>query len=645
MSVISGFYPFKTWLCPKTVNHSLLNSFPHPGHLEGKIWSGTDLALGHRDLPFTPQLESEAQPLWLELHDLVITADARLDNRDELVDKLSLQRPGSAQKDLSDGVLILKSFLKWGEQCPKHLLGDFVFAIWNNRTKELFAARDHFGIRPFYYHCSIHFFSFCNELKGLVNLPHVKTILNDYAVADFLTGNYEDCENTIHPNIKRLPPAHSLWLKDTTVRVKRYWRLEKQEPLILAKDSDYADALREQIYQATACRLRTSFPVGVMLSGGLDSSALTSITNQISHQKNVAFSTYSYVLPTDHDGDQTDEKKFIEILLQNTGSGHHYVTAPKQNGSVYSDEYFDILGEPLRDPFYFIQKSIYEKAEQNNVRVLLTGIGGDMTASFSGRNCLASLALQLQLRKVYDLLHLRRSISEEEIPMLIRRQIIAKLLPKSLHLVYRSLFRKSIPHPIMQYAVNSSLAKRVHLQHRLKRLKHIEAKQNALNHQRQIQYSVTSGHLSAFMEHRHTTAASFGISVNHPYFDMRVVKFCMSLPHEQFIKDGWYRSVFRRAITDIVPKEITHRFDKQPFVPDYDQRIIRNEAVIRNILYNNNMLVSKYLNRDIIIDHLNLLCSTSNNLDWHPSTISLLGHGVSLAAFLHWFNIEKCDQT
>lgn len=644
MSVISGFLAFKTSLCPKQANNLLLNSFPHPVHFEGRIWTGPDICLGHRKLPTTPQSTTSVQPIWLASHDLVITADARLDNRNELENKLSLQQSRSERLTFSDSFLILKSFLQWGEQCTEHLLGDFVFAIWNNRSKELFAARDHLGIRPFYYHYSSRFFTFCNEMKGLLELPHVKMSLDDCAVADFLTGNYEDCENTIYQSIKRLPPAHSLWLKNTTLNVRRYWRLSKQEPLHLTKDTDYSDALRELIHQAIDCRLRTAFPAGVMLSGGLDSSALTAIATHVCHEHNIPFSTYSYVLPKDYDGDQTDERKFIDILLQKTGNDHNYVMGSQQNPLMFSDKYFEILSEPLRDPFYFIQDSIYGKAKQNNVRVLLTGIGGDMTASFSGRNCLAHLTTKLKLRNIYNLLQLRQSISGEQIPKLIRQQIIAKLLPPSIYSACRLLIKGRSFGLKKQYAISSFLSKKTHLQLRLRNLRQIETMQNSLDHQQQILFAVTSGHLAAFMEHRHATAAAFGISVNHPYFDIRIVKFCMSLPHEQFIKDGWYRSIFRRAIKDIVPTETTYRSDKQPFIPDYAQRIVQNRSLIENILCKNAHVTTRYLDINEISKHLNYLCSTTENIDWHPSTISLLGHGVSLAAFLHWHNARNTDQ-
>jgi len=636
MSVISGFIPGRIILCPKTVNLSLLNSFPHPDHLDCKIWTdGFGVGLGYRELPITQHSLSALQP-FSQQSPFIISADARLDNRDELLAKLSISCPKSDQDNIADSCIILKAFIKWGEDCTNHLLGDFAFAIWNNQTKELFAARDHLGIRPFFYHKSDNFFAFCSDIKGLLQLPQVLSKLNDHAIADYLIYNYESVETTFHPRIKRLLPAHSFKFKNNNLTVQRYWKLDRQKPLTLSCDEDYAVALQEQIIQAITCRLRTVFPVGVMLSGGLDSSTLAAITNETLRKKDIPFSTYSYVLPLNNKMGGTDERTFIDSLLQETGNVHYHITAPDQSPFQRSNEYFNILCEPLHDSYYFIQESIYEKAARNNVRVLLTGIGGDMTASFAGTNCYAYLASQFRFKELYSLLKLRQIVANDSFASLLRRQIFQKLLPSIFSSVYRSLFKKnSLPRE--QYAYSRLLYDNSNISKQLKKLKKNRGQQNILDHQLLIQHAVTYG-ISSFMEHRAATAASFGLSVSHPYLDIRIVKFCMSLPHEQFVKDGWHRSIFRRAINGIVPEEISSRPDKQPFVPDYTHRILRDKALINKLLTKKNPLITRYLDKDKITNYLNYICSPPERITWHPNTLTLLGDGISLAAFLHWFN-------
>ena len=566
----------------------------------------------------------------------IISADARLDNRDELLIELSSSCSKSDQDNIADSLIILKSFIKWGKDCTKHLLGDFAFAVWNDQTKEMFAARDHLGIRPFYYHKSDNFFAFCSNIKGLLQLPHVLSRLNDHAVADYLIGDYEDVEATIHPHIKRLPPAHSLLFKKNSLTLQRYWKLERQKPLIFSCDEDYAFALREQITQAITCRLRTVFPVGVMLSGGLDSSTLAAITNDNLRKRNIPFSTYSYVLPLSDKVVETDERKFIDLLLQKTGNVHHHVTALEQSPFQRCDEYFNILCEPLHDSYYFIQESIYREASINNVRVLLTGIGGDMAASFAGANCFAYLATQFRLKELYSLLKLRQIVANDSFVSLLLRQVLAKLLPPIFSSAFRFLFRKNSL-PKEQYAFSRSLYVHSNMSKRLKKLKRQRGIKIRLDHQLLIQHAVTYA-VSPFMEHRATTAASFGLSVCHPYLDIRIVKFCMSLPPAQFVKEGWHRSIFRRAIKGIVPTEIAFRPDKKPFIPDYSQRILRDKVLINELLTKRNHLIVRYLDKTKIANYLNHVCSSPEKITWHPNILTLLGDAISLAAFLHWFS-------
>ncbi|MDK9709536.1 MAG: asparagine synthase-related protein [Desulforhopalus sp.] len=639
MTVISGFIPGRIALCPNTVNLSLLKSFPLPNHLDCRIWTNSvGVGLGYRELPTNQQsllgLQSFSQQA-----PFTIVADARLDNRDEVLCELGLSCPRSCQDSITDSLIILKSYIKWGENCAKHLLGDFAFAVWNDQTKELFAARDHLGIRPFYYHNSDNFFAFCSNIKGLLKLPHVWGKLHEHAIADYLIGNYEDIETTIHPHIKRLPPANSLIFSKNKLSLQRYWKLERQKPLILSCDEDYALALREQITQAISCRLRTVFPVGVMLSGGLDSSALAAITNDTLRKKNIPFSTYSYVLPAISKEEEIDERKFIDLLLKKTGNVHYHITAPAQSPFQRCDEYFNILCEPLHDSFYFIQESIYKEASLNKVRVLLTGIGGDMTASFAGTNCLAYLASQFRLKELYSSLKLRQRVTGDSFASLFLRQVLLKFLPDFFPSAFNFIFRKNST-PKVQYAFSRSLCMSSDIYKRLNILKEQRNIQKALDHQLVIQHAVTYA-ISSFMEHRATTAASFGLSVCHPFLDIRIVKFCMSLPQEQFFKDGWHRSIFRRAMKGIIPVEIAFRPGKKPFIPDYMQRILRDKVFIEELLTKENSSIARYLDKAKIFDYLNYICSSVEKTAWHPNILTLLGDAISMASFLQWF--DKID--
>src|SRR5262245_20600165 len=166
----------------------MVASVAHRGPDASGSWCQGAVGLGHRMLWTTPESLSEKLPLANQAGDLAITADARIDNRDELTAALGLP-PHSG---VTDSMLILLAYEHWGEHCPEKLLGDFAFAIWDGRKRVLFCARDHFGVKPFYYCHSGRLFAFASEIKALLSLPEVPRRLNEVRVADYLVPIFDD---------------------------------------------------------------------------------------------------------------------------------------------------------------------------------------------------------------------------------------------------------------------------------------------------------------------------------------------------------------------------------------------------------------------------------------------------------------------
>src|SRR5207245_10257224 len=180
-----------------------------------------------------------------------------------------------APSDATDAALILAAYERWGERCPEHLLGDFALAIWDARRATLFCARDHFGVKPFYYHHAPgRLFCFASEIKGLVALAEVPRRLNETRVADYLVPLLEDKEITFYEEIVRLPPAHRMAVTREGVRMEQYWALDPEREIRMKSDGEYAEAFREIFTEAVRWRLRSAIPVESMSSGVLDSSSI-----------------------------------------------------------------------------------------------------------------------------------------------------------------------------------------------------------------------------------------------------------------------------------------------------------------------------------------------------------------------------------
>ena len=222
MSAICGIYNLDGKPAPREGMERMLKALAHHGPDGQGIWLEGPVGLGHSMLHTTPESLYEKLPQQDDETGLVITADARIDNRDELFDALSIPHP--ARPGTPDGALILKAYCKWGEDCPSHLLGAFAFAVWDKNEQSLFCARDHMGFKPFYYYRSPRIFIFASEVNGVLSVPEVPRRLSEPAVAYYLTQNHEDREITFYEEILRLPSAHTLTARRTgKLKKSRYW--------------------------------------------------------------------------------------------------------------------------------------------------------------------------------------------------------------------------------------------------------------------------------------------------------------------------------------------------------------------------------------------------------------------------------------
>ena len=257
---------------------SLVDFLAYRGPDGRACWAVTSIGLGHTLLRTTRESENERQPASLDGRHW-ITADARLDGRTELLDKLAL--PASSGESLPDSELILHAYAKWGSECLAHLRGDFSFAIWDAPNKQLFCARDHFGIKPFYYAGVGSVLVFSNTLDCIRRHPAVSVRLNDLAIADFLLFDMiREPAATSFEDIHRLPPAHSLLCGQGDLSVRRYWELPVRPALQHKRPGECVEQFRELLDRAVADRLSVD-RVGVLMSGGLDSPTVAASAERI----------------------------------------------------------------------------------------------------------------------------------------------------------------------------------------------------------------------------------------------------------------------------------------------------------------------------------------------------------------------------
>lgn len=242
------------------------------------VWSRGPIGLVHTLFSTTTQAERERQPCSLDGEGW-ITADARIDGRQGLLAELR-GHGRHCSPDATDPELILHAYAVWGERCVEHLLGDFVFAIWDVRERKLFCARDHFGVKPFFYTHLNDTLIFSNAMDCPRLHPDVPDDLYEPEIADFLVlGAGFDLERTAREAIRRLAPAHVLIAAAGEVRTRRYWTLPVDPPTVFRRSRDYVERFLDLFEQAVADRLRTG-RAAVLMSGGMDSTSVAAMAKR-----------------------------------------------------------------------------------------------------------------------------------------------------------------------------------------------------------------------------------------------------------------------------------------------------------------------------------------------------------------------------
>jgi len=239
---------------------------------DGAQWSEGPVALGRRLARLLPEDAYDGQPLHSADGHVVLVADVRLDNREELYAALNL--PAERAGLSSDADILLAAYVRWAEDCVDRLVGDFAFALWDKLAWRFVLARDPLGARPLHYHCGARFFAFASMPKGLHAMAEIpRQPDEDYLTWEMIAAGPLGTR-TCFKDIERVEPGHIAVVTRDGVSARRFWKPERKTLALRSADA-YAEACREQLDIAVRCRLRGANHVATHLSAGLDSSAVT----------------------------------------------------------------------------------------------------------------------------------------------------------------------------------------------------------------------------------------------------------------------------------------------------------------------------------------------------------------------------------
>ena len=493
---------------------------------------------------------------------LAITADARLDNRDELIKSLGCSR---GAHELSDVALIAASYERWQERCVEYLVGDFAFCIWDQGRQRLFGARDHIGVKPFYYHCSAGLAIVGSEMGAILAARDVPRRLNIDRVIDYLLPMLDDPVATFYQDVQRLAPAHCITISPRSVTVRRYWALDPDREIRLSGDAEYAEHCREIFFEAVRCRLRSEKPVGTFLSGGLDSSSITCAARDIvardGRQPIQSFSLVFDVAPA------SDERQFMSIVAEHSPAVRNHLVAGDASGPL-ADFRATLPNayEPYYTPNLFLHRAVYNAAATNGVGVLLDGIDGDHAV---GHGLARITELTRSLRLVAAAAEIRSVAREFGTPLwqLTKRRVLAPLIPPYVRSVAGGVRRTLRRDSVLSARLEERAMQR---RHRFEGPPVESARQEYLQ-------NISSGLVPFALEIADHAAARCGVQPRYPFFDKRFLEFCAALPSDQKLRNGWTRIVMRRAMTGVLPSQIQWRRGKASLSANFNATLLSDQ--------------------------------------------------------------------
>ena len=518
----------------------MLGSIEH----RGPNGAGTDtrapFSVGMRRLAIIDPKHGQ-QPIYNEKRTISIVLNGEIYNYRELWQELK-QKGYRFTTDHSDTEAVLHAYQEWGRECVHHLIGMFAFAIHDGERKELFIARDRLGIKPLYYTTTPRF-TFASEFKALFQDPEIPRSPDLDSVRQYLLYRVHDAgERTFFEGVKRLLPGHSLVVKaDGKPHISRYWDPEVSPEFSSSKsDEDYAQEFFDLYKKVIKRHLISDVPVGVTLSGGLDSSGVASLTAELIKEgsevhTNNRLHTFSAVFP----GQSIDESDYIRVVEKYTNSIPHYSRPDVDTFWNELDQWMFTQEEPTISSAPYAYYSVYREVSKH-VRVALSGNGGD--------ELLAGYVpyFKAYFTSAWDQHRYGALVREIVRGFKVYQRVLRTALAERNRLKGNPLTMTSLVTPEIAKTKRADYAPSRNLNKRLA--------------QDVMRYSTPN-----LLRYEDKNSMAFSVESRVPFLDHELVEYIFKLPIDQKIKRGWTRYVYRNAMRGHMPEQIRTRRSKVGF--------------------------------------------------------------------------------
>jgi asparagine synthase (glutamine-hydrolysing) len=595
MCGISGIVNFNV---SEPVNGHLLERMTsaqaHRGPDDQGYFIENNVGLGHRRLSII-DLSGGKQPIFNEDGSVVVVFNGEIYNFAELTGDLISR--GHQFTTRSDTETIVHAYEEYGEDCMRDFRGMFAFAIWDRRLRRLFLVRDRLGIKPVYYYAGKEFFVFASEIKSLLEHPKVPREVDPEALDLYASLRYVPGPRTMFKNIFKLQPGHWMMVEDGRITIRKYWDLEYRQRA--GSDAEFTEEFTQLLEESVRLRLISEVPLGVFLSGGLDSSTMLAMMSKITGGERIK--TFSVGFETDGpSGDEAsdaNEFAFAREAAAHFGAEHHefMVSADQFRDAIPTmvSHLDEPMGDPTCIPLYFISRLARE-----HITVVLSGEGADET--MGGYSLYqTTMSLERMRRRLGPFADMAPALGS--LPIGDRARNYVRRFGHRLEDHYRGVGRT--------LSLETKLALMGHQRfHRSQEVlgdifgnyyKRVEQASD-LNRMLYADAKVWLPEDLLLKADKMTMATAVELRV--PFLDHKLVEFTASLPDSLKIRQGQGKWILRHAMGTVLPPSIVHRPKKGFSMPATS--LLRSELrdFVHDALLSRDSACRKFFNPQAIED-------------------------------------------
>lgn len=565
-------------------NHRLqtmLGSITHRGPDGEAMYESEHFQLGMRRLSIIDLVTPNLYPVKNETQTINCILNGEIYNYKALREELKTY--GHEFKTDSDSEVIVHGYEEWGEKVVTHLRGMFGFALHDSEKDVLFVARDRLGIKPMYYAEFNGRIVFGSEIKALFAGWEIDRSPDDVTVLKFLlTRVHDDTKHTFFREVKRLLPGHFMILDaQGNYHIEKYWLPETTSDFKSSKpDKYYADSFREKFLESMKLHLIADVPLGITLSGGLDSSAVASLARKLidegtdMHTEGNKLMTFSAL----HPGETIDESEYINEVVKSTNAEAHSIVPDVHTFWGELDEWVHFQEEPTISTAPYAYYTVMREAHKY-VKVLLSGQGGDELLAGYIPYFAGYISSARDAGAYWEIL--RESVRGFDLYAPFIKQKLDSMIGKSKQLSVRELL--NVPAEFDQAAKDR-------IEH-----KHLQ------NLNERLLFDVTQGSVPSLLRYEDKNSMAHSIESRVPFLDHEFVEFVFGLPIDQKIKMGWNRYVYREAMKGLMPDKNRLRRNKIGFVNSEWEWLQAKSQEILEIFNSEQFRSRKYWNADKVI--------------------------------------------